>query len=149
MRVLVVEPHADGLLDLALRAWNAGHEVRYYCADRQSESPRPVGRGLVECVADWRGSMRWCDLCILGSHRHMAEFDRWAKEGVPIIGTGAEVAQWELDRLAGMREFKRAGIPVPPCRQCATLDEAIEYVAKRDEGCAVKPCGDVTDKSLS
>ncbi len=109
----------------------------------------PVGRGLVECVADWRGSMRWADLVLLGSHRYLAEFDRWKAEGVPIIGAGSEAAQWELDRLVGMKAFKRAGIPVPPFRQCNTLDEAITYAAQRDEGLAVKPCGEVTDKSLS
>jgi phosphoribosylamine--glycine ligase len=75
--------------------------------------------------------------------------DRWQREGVPIVGAGSEAWQWELDRLAGMREFKRAGIPVPPFHQCGTLDEAMAYVAKRGEGMAVKPCGDVTDKSLS
>ncbi len=48
-----------------------------------------------------------------------------------------------------MKAFKEAGIPIPPYRQCATLDEAIAYAAKRDEGMAAKPCGDVTDKSLS
>jgi phosphoribosylamine--glycine ligase len=54
-----------------------------------------------------------------------------------------------LDRLAGMAAFKRAGIPVPPFRQCQNLREAMEYVEKRGEGCAVKPCGDVGDKSTS
>jgi len=150
MRVLVIEPHGDGLLDLAIRAKAAGHAVRYWCGDRSATSPRPVGRGLVDCIADWRQHMRWADLVLLGSNgTNMQEFDRWAREGVPIIGTGAEAVEWELDRLAGMNAFKRAGIPVPPFRQCASLDEAIQYAAKRDEGLAVKPCGDVADKSLS
>lgn len=150
MRVLVIEPHADGLLDLALRAKGHGHNVRYWCGDRAATSPRPVGRGLVDCVGDWRTSMRWADLVLLGSNGYcMQEFDRYAREGVPIIGAGSEAAEWELDRLAGMREFKRAGIPVPPFRQCATLDEAIKYAIDRDDGMAVKPCGDVADKSLS
>lgn len=94
--------------------------------------------------------MRWADLVILGSLGYcMQEFDRWKAEGVPIIGAPGAVAAWELDRMAGMQAFKRAGIPIPPYRQCATLDEAIAYAVKRDEGMAVKPCGDVTDKSLT
>lgn len=149
MRVLVIEPHADGLLDLALRAQQHGHAVRYFCRDYHPQKC-PVGRGMVERVSDWRPSMRWADLVILGSlGYHMAEFDRWKAAGVPIIGAPGEAGQWELDRLAGMREFKRAGIPVPPFRQCSNLDEALAYAAQRDEGMAVKPCGDVTDKSLS
>ena len=148
MKVLVLEPHSDGLLDLALRAEAYGHQCRYYCSDYNPQR-NPVGRGLVERVSDWRPSMRWADLVLLGSHRWGMEIDRWQAEGVPIIGAGSQAWQWELDRLAGMRAFKQAGIPVPEFHQCSSLDEAMAYVAKRGEGMAVKPCGDVTDKSLS
>lgn len=149
MRVLIVDPHADGLLDLAIRAKAHGHQVRYFCRDYHPQK-NPVGRGLVDRVSEFQSSMRWADVVILGSlGYHMAEFDRWAAMGVPIIGAPTEAAQWELDRMAGMQAFKRAGIPVPPFHQCSNLDEAIAYAVKRDEGLAVKPCGDVTDKSLS
>lgn len=148
MKVLLIEPHADGLLDLALRAQQYGHQVRYYLKDFDPIK-QPVGRGLVERVSDWRPSMRWADLVLLGSHRYLDELDRWAAEGVPIIGAGAKAAQWELDRLAGMAAFKAAGIPVPPFRHVSSLAEAAAYVKDRDEGMAVKPSGDVTDKSLS
>jgi phosphoribosylamine---glycine ligase len=148
MRVLLIEPHADGLLDLALRAQGYGHTVSYFCKDHD-QIKNPVGRGLVERVPDWRPHMRTSDLVLLGSHRYLDEIDRWAKEGVPIIGCGAEAAQWELDRMVGMQVFKDAGIPVPPFRHFSNLDEAIRYAIDRDEGMAAKPSGDVTDKSLS
>ena len=144
-----MEPHADGLLDLAIRAKAYGHTVKYFCRDFDPVKC-PVGRGLVDRVSDWRPLRNWADLVLLGSLGYcMQEFDRWKAEGVPIIGAPGQVAQWELDRMVGMAEFKRAGIPIPPFHQCSNLDEAIAYVAKRDEGMAVKPCGDVTDKSLS
>ncbi len=148
MRVLIVEPHADGLLDLALRAKAAGHDVRYFCGDYD---PRkcPVGRGMVERVSDFRPSMRWADLALLGSHKWIDEMDRWAAQGVPIIGACAPAAKWELDRLVGMKAFKDAGIAIPPFQHCASYADALAVVAKRDEGMAVKPSGDVTDKSLS
>jgi phosphoribosylamine--glycine ligase len=149
MRVLIVEPHADGLLDLAIRAQAHSHSVRYWCKD-YDQFKCPVGRGLVERVPDWRASMRWADLVLLGSNGlYMQEFDRWAAEGVPIIGAGSKAAEWELDRLAGMEVFKRAKIPVPPFRHCNSYEEAIGFVLKHDAGVAIKPSGDVTDKSLS
>ena len=149
MRLLVVEPHSDGLLDLAIRAQALGHTVRYFCRDFDL-TKNPVGRGLVERVGDWRASMLWADLVVLGSHYCLPEMDNWHRSrGVPIIGVGAEACQWELDRLAGMAAFKRAGIPVPPFRHVSSYDEAIAYALKRDEGLAIKPSGDVTDKSLS
>lgn len=149
MNLLCAEPTADGLLDLAYRATKAGHQVRYHCGS-YDPIKAPVGRGMVERVADWRPSIRWCDLCVVGGNgKWVQELDRWRAQGVPIIGGGMEAAKLELDRLAGMAAFKRAGIEIPPFRQCKTLREAIEYVAKRGEGCAVKPCGDVSDKSTS
>ena len=149
MRVLIVEPHSDGLLDLALRAQSYGHDVRLHERDYDLVK-NPTGRGLIERVPDWRPSVRWSDLIVVGSLGYaMQEFDRIQAEGRPIIGAGGQAAQWELDRLAGMQAFKRAGIAVPPYRQCATLEEAIKYAIDRDEGMAVKPCGDITDKTTS
>jgi phosphoribosylamine--glycine ligase len=149
MRLLLVEDTADGLLDLAVIAQRLGHDARYFCRAFDAVKA-PAGRGLVERVADWRPSMRWADLVVVGGNgKYLLELDRWRAEGVPIIGGCAEAAAWELDRLAGMAAFKRAGIPVPPFRQCQNLREAMEYVEKRGEGCAVKPCGDVGDKSTS
>jgi phosphoribosylamine--glycine ligase len=149
MRLLCIEDTADGLLDLAVIAQRLSHSVRYFCRAFDAVKA-PAGRGLVERVADWRPSMRWADLVVVGGNgKYLLELDRWRAEGVPIIGGCAEAAAWELDRLAGMAAFKRAGIPVPPFRQCQNLREAMEYVEKRGEGCAVKPCGDVGDKSTS
>ena len=149
MRVLFIDDAGDGILDLALRAQQAGHAVKYFLRafDRRT---RPVGRGLVERVEDWRPWMRWADLVLLaGNGRYMVEIERWQREGVPIVGGTPESASWELDRLKGMEIFRRAGVPVPPYKECRNFDEAIAYVAKRDQGFAVKPCGDVADKSLS
>lgn len=129
-----------------------GHDVRYFNRDYDPVK-QPVGRGLLERVGDWRDSMRWADLVILGSLGYcQAELDRWAAQGVPIIGAPGEVGAWELDRIAGMRIFERAGIPVPGYHQCATIEEAVAHVSRgdfEDQGVAIKPCGDITDKSLS
>lgn len=149
MKALIIEATADGLLDLALRAKAAGHECKYHCGSFDPVKA-PIGKGLVERVADWRSAMRWCDICIVGGNgKWLSELERWREQGVPIIGGVVDAARLELDRLAGMAAFKRLGVPVAPFRQCSRIEEAMEYVAKRGEGCAVKPCGDVANKSLS
>lgn len=149
MRALIVEPHADGLLDLAIRGKKHGHDIKYWCRDFDAQKC-PVGRGLVDRVPDWRSLARRVDLVILGSLGYaQREFDQLKAEGIPVIGAPGLVGEWELNRLVGMQEFKRAGIPVPPYRQCTNYDEAIRLAAEREDGCAIKPCGDVTDKSLS
>ena len=53
--------------------------------------------------------------------------------------------------MLACKPSSRPESPVPKYRQCATIDEALAHVAGQgdDEGIAIKPCGDVTDKSLS
>jgi phosphoribosylamine--glycine ligase len=149
VKTLIVEPHGDGLLYLAIRARKLGHDVSYWCRD-YDQYKAPIGRGLVERVPDWRPLARRVDLVILGSLGYaQAEFDKLKADGVPVIGAPGLAGEWELNRLVGMQQFKRAGIPVPPYQQCASYDEAIAIVARNDDGVAIKPCGDVTDKSLS
>lgn len=144
-----MEATADGLLDLAVRAKAAGHDTRYHLACYDPVKC-PVGKGLVEREHDWRRSMRWADLVVVGGNgKWIAELDKWRAAGVPIIGGCAPVAALELDRMLGMAAFKRKRVPIPPYRQCSNLREAIEYVAKENRGFAVKVCGDVADKTTS
>ncbi len=149
MRVLFIEKTADGLLDLALRAQQAGHAARYFLAS-YDQHKQPVGRGLVERVPDWRPSMRWADLVVLGGNDYaMNEFAAWAKHGVPVIGGSPESAHWEADRAFGMNVLKRAGIPILPFREFTDYDAAIAYVKRTDQPYASKPSGKCDDKALS
>jgi phosphoribosylamine--glycine ligase len=149
LRLLCIEDSGDGLLDLAIRAAQLGHDCRYHNA-HYDPVKAPVGRGLVEREPHWQNSARWADLIVAGGNgKWLRELDSWRATGKLIIGGGAEIAKLELDRMAGMAAFKRARIPIPEFRQCATLREAIEYVVHEDRGFAVKPCGDIADKSTS
>jgi phosphoribosylamine--glycine ligase len=150
VKVLFIEESADGLLDLAIRAKDAGHDVRYHVSSFDNYK-HPTGRGLVERVADWRAAPNWPDLVVVGGNgKWLRELDAWRiHRGVPMIGGNYAASQLELDRLAGMAAFKKARIEVPPFRQCASLDDAEAYVADRGEGFAIKPCGSVADKALS
>jgi phosphoribosylamine-glycine ligase len=111
---------------------------------------RPIGRGLVELVPDWRGCMDWSDLVILeGNGVYMADMAVWKGRGCNIIGGTPESAAWELDRKKGMEVFRKAGIPIPEFREFNDYAAAIGYVEKRGEVFYSKPCSDTADKSLS
>jgi phosphoribosylamine---glycine ligase len=149
MRVLIIDRAADGILDTAIRAQERGHKVKFFLRDYDREK-RPVGKGLVDLVPDWRPWIRWADLVLLsGNDLYMTEMDRWRSEGVPIIGGGVESAAWEHDRARGMAVFKRAGIPVPPFREFTNYDDGAAYVRRRGLPFASKPSGNCDDKSLS
>jgi phosphoribosylamine--glycine ligase len=148
-RVLFIERTADGLLDIAIRAQAQGHECRYFLKE-YDQHKMPNGRGLVTRAADWRGSMMWADLVILGGNDYaMTEFAAWRAKGVPIIGGTPESAAWESDRALGMAVFKRAGIPAPPFRSFTDYGEAIAYVGRNDRPFVSKPSGKCDDKGLS
>lgn len=150
MKVLVIEKSADGALDIAIRAWREGHAVRYALAS-YDQAKCPVGRGLVERESDWRDSVSWADLIVLGSNDlPMAEIERRCRlRGVPWIGGTAESAKWENDRLYGMDIFHRAKIQTPPTREFTDYDSAILFVEKRGEPMFCKPCWPDADKALS
>jgi phosphoribosylamine--glycine ligase len=149
MRVLLIMDAGDGLLDLGLRAQAGGHQVKAYIRKYDTKT-RPVGKGLVELVNDWRNFIQWCDLCILENNGFsMQEFGRWRLRGVPIIGGDERSAAWELDRKKGMEVFHQAGIEVPEYREFTAYDDAIRYVERRGEPLYSKPCSDTADKSLS
>lgn len=149
MRVLLIEKHADGLLDIAIRAQQAGHQVFYYLGD-YDQHRAPVGRGLVNRVPDWRSLMPKVDLVLLGANDYaMPEMEAWRKRGVRIVGGTPESARWESDRAYGMQIFRRAGIDVPKYREFTDYDEALRYVKKEDRPFASKPSGHCDDKSLS
>src|SRR5215469_8661601 len=149
MRLLFIDRAGDGLLDTAWRARLAGHQVKYFLRDYDRDK-RPVGRGLVDLIDDWRPWARWADLALLSSNDlYMAELERWQRDGLPVIGGNVESARWEHDRAYGMRVFKQAGIPVPPYREFTDYGEAAAYVKRRKLPFASKPSGNCDDKALS
>jgi phosphoribosylamine---glycine ligase len=127
----------------------AGHIVKVFVRKFDART-RPIGKGLVDLVPDWRQWMLWSDVVILeGNGVWMSEMDTWRDRGCLIIGGNAESASWELDRKKGMEVFRKAGIPIPEFREFTDYDTAISYVERRGEVYYSKPCSDTADKSLS
>lgn len=149
MRVLIVDRAGDGMLDIAARAARAGHQVKYFLAN-YDRMKRPIGRGLVELVPDYRGWERWAELVLLPvNDRYMAEMEAWQRRGVPVIGGTPASAEWEVDRLCGMGVFERAGIKVPAFHEFRDYDSAMAFVKRRDEPFVSKPCWAEDNKALS
>src|ERR1700734_4499085 len=97
-------------VDLAMRAQDAGHEVRYWLS-----KDHPVGDGLIEKVKDWPDSLEWADLIIpTGNCDYPPGFDECFGAGYPILGTNPKAAQFELDRGEGMAILEYYGIAVAP-----------------------------------
>ena len=149
MRLLIVDPPGHGL-DLAIRAQNAGHEVKL--AIRLDARTKNIGRGFVTVVRDHREWLRWANLIVctdnslylhdLESHRRLA--------GGLVIAPSPEAAQWELDRQLGQQVFRRANIPTIPCKEFRSYDDAIAHVKKTMRRFVSKPCNDANaDKALS
>lgn len=150
MRVLLVSNFGgDGELDIAMRAQNNGHQVKWFYTP--TERTKYFGKGLVDKVDDFRPWMRWADLVILADNtKYLREIDAWRlREGIKVIGATADAAAWELNRTEGQKIFKRNGIDTLPYREFSKYDEAIAYVKKEMRRFVSKPCGDEPDKSLS
>lgn len=147
MKILILDPGMYAL-DFGMRARDCGHEVKFYTPD--NPRTKDIGRGLVERISDWRPWARWASYILLPDNlRFLEALEPWRREGVKVIGATPASAKLEIDRKAGMEAFKKAGIEVPPYREFSSYPDAIAYVKREGRAMVSKPCGEVTDKSLS
>jgi phosphoribosylamine---glycine ligase len=148
VRLLLVDPPGHGL-DFAIRAQNAGHEVKL--AIRQDERTKNIGRGFVEVVADHKPWLRWANLVVCTDNSlYLRDLDSHRKEGGVVIGPSQDAAAWELDRQAGQDVFRKAGIATAVTKEFHSYDDAISFVKKTMGRFVSKPCDDANaDKALS
>lgn len=148
MRLLIIDPPGHGL-DFAIRASNAGHEVKL--AIREDERTKHIGRGLVEVVRDHKPWLKWSNLVVATDNSlYLRDIDRHRQEGGLVIGPSPEAASWELDRKAGQNVFRKAGISIAVSKEFHSYDDAITFVKKTGLRYVSKPCNDANaDKALS
>lgn len=147
MNVLIMDMKSDeGCgLDLALRAQDWGHEVRYWMPKKH-----PVGTGLVEKPREWKPSMEWADLIVLtGNCDYPEGFDQYFGNGYPIFGTNPKAAELELNRGEGQTILEDCGIDILPFEVVDTPKEAIEVLLKAGKPFALKPYGGAVDKGMT
>src|SRR5208283_4759069 len=152
MRVLILDVEAPNMLDLAMRASAAGHEVRWW---RWTANPNLLdGKGFkgFEIIQEWQPSMPWArdGLIIATSNkRHIHNLDRYREMGYKIFGPTIASAKLEVDRGAGMDLIRSIGHELPPYTQFNSLEEAEAFARKSDRAWVHKPMGDEDDKSLT
>lgn len=148
MKLLIVDPQGSAL-DFAMRCQRGGHDVRL--GIKITEKTKNIGKGLVQVVPDYRTWVRWADLVFMTDNTIYAyDLDRWRQEGVKVVGPTVASAQWEIDRSAGMKVFKKADIALPDYKEFRDYDSAIAYVKREDRRFVSKVIdGSHNDKALS
>jgi phosphoribosylamine--glycine ligase len=149
VRLLVIDSEGSSGLDLALRAKQAGHEVKFFV--RRTERNKLVGRGFVEVVDDFRPWLRWSNLVVSCLNDfYISALDLHRRDGGLVIAPSVETAAWETDRQKGQAVLRKAGISVIPSTEFSDYDRAISFVKKQMKRYVSKPTGDGTaDKALS
>lgn len=154
MRVLIIDFDNTGL-DMAWRAVEAGHEVKWWLPPHVDHSPVRTGDGFpgIEKVKDWREHMKWARegliLNLFNDRKITAELDKWKAFGFPVFGPTMKSAALEIDRGLGMKYFEEFDFPVPPYHTFQTIEEALAFAWKAQDPYVLKPMGDEPDKSLT
>lgn len=149
MKVLIIDADRS-LLDLVMRAQDAGHEVRWWIPPLPTGAPSPIGDGFAKKVKEWESSAKWADLIVMGDNAKYALKLSWLfKQGFPVFGCNAEAAALELDRNIGMQVCMDYGIDILPYVIMGSYDDAIKHVEKTMGTFVSKPWGGAADKSLS
>ena len=145
MRILIVDNQGSAL-DWALRCLTEGHVIKWFIRDQRY---RPVGKGLVDHVEDYRPWLRWADLVFVTDNTfYMRDLDFARRDGAMVFGATQASAEWELDRQFGAKVLKQAGILTPPTREFRDYDRAIAEVKRTMKRYVSKVSGS-DDKALS
>lgn len=149
MKLLVID--ADRvLLDLCIRAQDAGHEVRWWVPPTALGKPSPIGDGFFKKVPDFEPHMKWADLIVMGDNaRYAQRIKPYFNKGFPIFGCNPQAAALELDRGLGQKVCEDYGIDTLPYVIVSSYDEAIKHVEKTMGRFVSKPWGGDADKALS
>ncbi len=152
MKILAIDTDSSAL-DFLMRAERHGHDVRWFNRPGKGGEQKQCGQGLVELITDydalWDKWLGWADLIYLpGNDMYLDRLESYRRIGYPIYGTNSAAAAWELDRAAGQKIMKNAGLKIIPGREFHDYAAAIAYVKREGRAMVSKPSGDA-DKALS
>lgn len=150
MKLLIVDQDGVGL-SFALRASQAGHEVRWFIKPRKSISP-DIGTGFkgITKVDNWVANAKWADLIMCTSNDdYIEKLDQFRKAGKKVFAPPPSTVKLEVSRATGMKVLEKAGIECAPYKTFKNMAEAEKHVVKSDERFVFKTMGDNEDKSLT
>ena len=151
MKVLVLDTEGEGTgVDIAYRAQEYGHQVRYWLPITRGGNKRPYGDGFLSKPKDWKPSMDWADLIILtGNNKYADEMAEYFGKGYPIFGTNSKAAQLELDRGLGQEILKQHGIDTIPYTVVNSVGDGLKHILKTKKGYAMKPWGGDANSAMT
>lgn len=151
MRLLVLDIDGEGMgVDLALRAQEADHDVRYWLPPHKSGDRLRYGDGLLEKPREFEPSMGWAELIVcIGNSTYQTKLAEYFGKGFPIFGTNIKAAELELDREKGMDVLEKAGIKVAPYAVISSPEEGVELITRTNQAFAMKPWGGLADKAMT
>jgi len=151
VKLLLLDTDGEGMgLDLALRAQDAGHEVRYWLPTETSGERPPFGEGLIYQPDEWEPSMDWAELIVTtGNSTYGGALAPYFGDGYPIFGANRKAAALELDRAEGQAVLEENGIETLPYEIVDSADEAIAYIVSEGKPYVMKPWGGDADKSMT
>ena len=150
MRVMMMDVEGGGTgMDLALRAQEAGHEIKYWMPKRAG-AQRPFGAGMVQRPEKWEPWMDWADMVVLtGNNKYGWALNEYFGKGYPIFGANQKGAELELDRGKGQEVLKRYGVKTIPYEVVDKVEDGIALIKETGKAYAMKPWGGEADCALT
>ena len=149
-KILIVDTDGVGL-SFAWRCAQAGHEVRWFLANKPSIS-KQTGDGFkgITKVENWVSSVQWADLILPTSNDMFIErLNFFKKKGAPVFAPSPESAKLEIDRKTGLDLCEAAGLNVAPYKTFPSMNHARKHVEKTGARYVFKTMGDNENKALT
>ena len=149
-KILIIDSDGVGL-SFAWRCAQAGHEVKWFLADKPSIS-KETGDGYkgIEKVANWVAHVKWADLIFPTSNDMFIERLAFFKaKGAPVFAPSPQSAELEINRKIGLDVCESVGLHVAPYKTFKTMEEAKKHVLKTSARYVFKTMGDNENKALT
>ena len=132
MRFLGIGETAD-LGDMYLRLLRAGHEVRVFMSDEDSQD---VMQGMLSFTADWRTELDWIQqagrdgIILFETASAGTTQDTLRRDGFNVIGGSALGDRLEQERGYAQQLLSDLGLKTAWTREFKTFDDAVSFVTK-------------------